>query len=308
MAILKITTDGDPHPAFAGANVLGQPVNSGNRVFVGQNTEIADQSKVYSINYRGGEGGKILSNGNRETLPGTPTPVELDKPIGVTLNGVPIYTSAVQISWEDDEDAGTGLTWDSQSPLNSTRFSFDLCDGASEGEEREYRYRGNAFFVNGFTNNETLRDASPYYKNTSFNGNYLAHPQEIDENSGAVTFTGGHSKIVGFALDGYPIYGPFGYSDANDPTSSVIRMKSGYEEKAVLPEGRGDLAAGAYVQDYIHVADSASDVLDEHNGRFCVTPDFKNGTYAYFLTYADNNLSTPAYPYIIGTSTKEVRS
>ena len=175
-------------------------------------------------------------------MPGTPTPVELNEPVGVTLNGVPIYTSAVQISWEDDEDAGTGLTWDSQSPLNSTRFSFDLCDGASEGEEIEYRYRGNAFFVNGFTNNETLRDASPYYKNTSFSGNYLAHPQEID-NNGAV-----------------------------------------------------------------HVADSASDVLDEHNGRFCITPDFKNGTYAYFLTYADNNLSTPAYPYIIGTSTKEVRS
>ena len=25
-------------------------------------------------------------------------------------------------------------------------------------------------------------------------------------------------------------------------------------------------------------------VLDENNGRFCVTPEFPNGTYAYFST------------------------
>ena len=39
----------------------------------------------------------------------------------------------------------------------------------------------------------------------------------------------GHSKILGMSFDGYPIYGPYGYSDALDASSSVIRMKTAYE-------------------------------------------------------------------------------
>ena len=50
-------------------------------------------------------------------------------------------------------------------------------------------------------------------------------------------------------------------------------------------------------------------VLDENNGRFGVTPEYPNGTYAYYMTV--NNLQTeasgvfekykkPVFPYIIG--------
>ncbi|MBU6180830.1 MAG: YHYH protein, partial [Verrucomicrobia bacterium] len=45
------------------------------------------------------------------------------------------------------------------------------------------------------------------------------------------------------------------------------------------PGGRHD---GAFVQDYECVAGSGD--LDECNGRFCLTPEFPEGTYAYFLT------------------------
>ena len=38
--------------------------------------------------------------------------------------------------------------------------------------------------------------------------------------------------------------------------------------------------------------------LDEYNGRFCVTPEFPGGTYAYFVAIATNG--TPVYPYNIG--------
>ena len=49
-------------------------------------------------------------------------------------------------------------------------------------------------------------------------------------------------------------------------------------------------------------------VLDRNNGRFCVTPDFPNGTYAYFTTFdstaaADGvfkNFKKPTFPYVIG--------
>ena len=38
--------------------------------------------------------------------------------------------------------------------------------------------------------------------------------------------------------------------------------------------------------------------LDEHNGRFCVTPEYPNGTYAYFCTVDENWNSS--YPYAVG--------
>ena len=38
--------------------------------------------------------------------------------------------------------------------------------------------------------------------------------------------------------------------------------------------------------------------LDELNGRWCVTPEFPNGTFAYFTTI--NADGTPVYPYNMG--------
>ncbi len=38
--------------------------------------------------------------------------------------------------------------------------------------------------------------------------------------------------------------------------------------------------------------------LDEYNGRYCVTPEFPNGTYAYFVSI--NSSGAPAFPYNIG--------
>lgn len=56
---------------------------------------------------------------------------------------------------------------------------------------------------------------------------------------------------------------------------------------------------GTFVEDYIY--DITVGDLDEHNGRFCVTPDYPSGTYAYFLTVSENQI-TPQYPYLIGPS------
>ncbi len=38
--------------------------------------------------------------------------------------------------------------------------------------------------------------------------------------------------------------------------------------------------------------------LDEFNGRYCVTPDYPNGTYAYFVAISSSG--TPVFPYNIG--------
>ncbi len=118
-----------------------------------------------------------------------------------------------------------------------------------------------------------------------------------------------HSPLIGFALDGYPIYGPYGW----DGAGQVRRFCSSYAVRRKLdrsrlptgslltPEQEGptvdsDFPAGTFVEDYEYVAGSGD--LDEHNGRFAVTPEFPEGTYAYFL--ATTETGKLAYPYLIG--------
>ncbi len=54
---------------------------------------------------------------------------------------------------------------------------------------------------------------------------------------------------------------------------------------------------GRYIEDYEHVATLGD--LDQYNGRTGVTPEFPNGTYAYFITI--NEDGTPAFPYMAGS-------
>lgn len=111
-----------------------------------------------------------------------------------------------------------------------------------------------------------------------------------------------HSSIIGWAYDGNPIYGPYSYSNTNG-TGSIVLLKSAYQLK--LKDNRpsdSKYALGFFIEDYQHYSNDSSDVLDEYNGRFCVTPEFPNGTYAYFASFDDSNL--PAFPYFIGNNYK----
>lgn len=109
-----------------------------------------------------------------------------------------------------------------------------------------------------------------------------------------------HSPIVGFAWDGYPLYGPFAYANT-DGTGGIKRMVSSYGPKSYTtrtngPNVGGQYPIGCYIEDWQYNAGSGD--LDEHNGRFCVTPEYPNGTYAYFTT-VDASYN-PYYPYFIG--------
>ena len=96
--------------------------------------------------------------------------------------------------------------------------------------------------------------------------------------------TGDHSPQIGWAADGYPIYALNGYEDKN--SSKVIEHTSSYRlkkgDRPDAPEGPGGEYDGAFVQDYEYVPSLGT--LDECNGAWTVTPEFPNGTYAYFLT------------------------
>jgi YHYH protein len=121
-----------------------------------------------------------------------------------------------------------------------------------------------------------------------------------------------HAPIIGYAFDGFPIYGAYGFDNPNG-TGIFRKMQTSYQlrnitSRTTLPDGTvlntnqygpaigGQYPLGAFLEDYEYVAGSGD--LDEHNGRFCVTPDYPNGIYAYFVTIDVNE--NPVYPYVIG--------
>lgn len=92
-----------------------------------------------------------------------------------------------------------------------------------------------------------------------------------------------HSPIIGFLFDGAPIYGPYGYSVANNPASGISRMTSSYLKKSSLsvtgrtngPAVDSTYPLGSFLEDYEYSNGLGS--LDEYNGRWCVTPEYPNG-------------------------------
>jgi hypothetical protein len=121
-----------------------------------------------------------------------------------------------------------------------------------------------------------------------------------------------HSPLIGFMFDSYPIYGPFGYASANNSASGIKRMTSSYRTRNI--SSRTSLANGTvlssdyygpslstyslgyYLEDFEYVSGLGD--LDQYNGRWCVTPEYPSGTYAYFISTDSTN--SPVYPYNIG--------
>jgi len=114
-----------------------------------------------------------------------------------------------------------------------------------------------------------------------------------------------HSPILGWAYDGNPIYGSFGYENpyqdilsANPP---IKRMQSSWKIKSTRgadSPSETTYSLGRFVNDYEY--EERLGDLDANNGRFCTTPEFPDGVYAYFMTTDANE--TPVFPYSIGRS------
>ncbi len=163
---------------------------------------------------------------------------------------------------------------------------------------------------------------------------YSSSTKTYNESSATPT---NHSPILAWTADGYPLYGPYGYSSPLDANSGVRRMISGYQKRdgtngttnlsstgrttipawAALAQSRSatlsssqygpavntTYALGHYIEDYDYLGDlgktQGTDFdLDKYNGRYCVTPEFPNGTYAYFMSIETDG--TPKFPYNIG--------
>ena len=106
-----------------------------------------------------------------------------------------------------------------------------------------------------------------------------------------------HSPILGWSYDGSPIYGPYGYDQVEG--GSVRQMIGGYSSPTTK-DNRPSLSIfplGFFVEDYTFNGEGD---LDESNGRFCKTPEFPNGIYAYFTTLDTTSEKNPKFPYLIG--------
>jgi hypothetical protein len=142
------------------------------------------------------------------------------------------------------------------------------------------------------------QDGTPIYGKKDLE---ILNGQEIDNTS--------HSSIIGWSYDGYPIYGPYGY-DTNSG-GSITQIKSGYslDLKPNRPP-TSSFPEEFFVEDFKWEESTDESVLDANNGRFCITPDFPNGTYAYFATFEESistdgvfkNFKKPKFPYLIGDS------
>lgn len=94
---------------------------------------------------------------------------------------------------------------------------------------------------------------------------------EID----ALIATGGHSPLIGFALDGWPVYGPVGWKDTNRMSKLLKSSYTGANDAYGNP---------TYV--------AASGDLDECNGLVSPTPDYPEGIYHYVMSLEANTDGT----------------
>jgi len=211
-------------------------------------------------------------------VPATKTAAPANFAVGALLNGIPIFGRASGTSWNGTNNGfGGPQIWNTEVYL-AEGVALDTAFGGHPQQQGQYHTH-----------------AKPYRL-------YEGYP------------TNQHSPIIGFSFDGYPVYGPYGYSAPTNSASTVARIKSGYSLRNItvrhtLPNGTVLSASqygpnvsatypiGTYCEDYEWLASNNGD-LDAYNGRFCVTPEYPAGTYAYFTTLT--SALVPQYPYYIG--------
>ena len=140
-------------------------------------------------------------------------------------------------------------------------------------------------------------------------GKLLYGKKDLELVNGEESTNTDHSGIIGWAYDGNPIYGPYAYENENG--GNIVQMKSGYV--ASLKDNRPPTSSFPlefFIEDFTWIESNGQSTLDKNNGRFCVTPDYPNGVYAYFAT-VDGTASSdgvfkgfkrPVFPYLIGDS------
>ncbi len=238
---------------------------------------------------------KITLNPQQNT--GTPTSTTMGN-IGIFKNGVAMFDARDGISWRNSTNSlaggplgGQGDNVWNRDAILAEKAGFDCSKGHPAMGNYHHHQNPSAFKLdlNVISNICDIYVADGLYA--------------LDSTQ--------HSPLLGYAYDGFPVYGAYGYKNA-DGTGGITRIKSSYQLRNIIvrthyangtdvtdgPPVSTTYPLGYFKEDYEFINHSEADYLDIHNGRFCVTPEYPNGTYAYFCT-VDANWNS-AYPYIIG--------
>jgi hypothetical protein len=218
--------------------------------------------------------------------------------IGLFINGVALFDYRDGVSWKSSTGAlaggpfgGMGDNVWNRDAVVAERIGFDCAKGHPAMGNYHHHQNPSAFSLD-------LSVISTVCNLYVADGLYL-----IDSNV--------HSPLIGFAYDGFPIYGAYGYKNL-DGTGGIVRMKSSYQYRNIStrtqyangttvtagPPVSTTYPLGYFREDYEFAVNTNTDYLDEHNGRFCITPEYPNGTYCYFAT-VDQHWNS-AYPYAVG--------
>jgi hypothetical protein len=233
--------------------------------------------------------------------------------IGVFVDGVAMFDSRDAFYWNGTSESQGSGNWNREAYVNE-RLSFDPAYAHQE-QSGTYHYHANPIALRYRLGDHV---------------DYNAVTKTYAESTAPVTR---HSPILGWVRDGFPIYGPYGYSVATNSASAVRRMISGFQVRNGqrgtdnlpatgrltipawaarfygVPSGQAgpgvsvQYPLGRYMEDNAYLGDLgfnqvADFDLDEYNGRWCVTPEFPGGTYAYFVGI--DATGAPAFPYNIG--------
>ncbi len=238
---------------------------------------------------------------------GTPTTTTGGN-IGLFINGVALFDYRDGASWQVSSGTlkggpygGTGDGVWNRDAIVGERLGFDCAKGHPAGTNYHHHQNPSAFKLD-------LVVISTVCNLYDADGLYV-----IDSTK--------HSPLIGFAYDGFPIYGAYAHKNA-DGTGGIVRMKSSYVTRSITtrttyasgatvtagPDVSATYPLGYFREDYQYNATSTAtpDYLDEHNGRFCITPEYPNGIYCYFAT-VDANWNS-AYPYAVGPTFYGVKS
>jgi hypothetical protein len=230
---------------------------------------------------------------------GAPTATTMGN-IGVFINGVALFDARDGVSWRSSTNSlaggplgGMGDNVWNRDAIVAEREGFDCSKGHPAMGNYHHHQNPSAFDLD-------LVEISDICDLYAADGLYA-----IDSMV--------HSPLIGFAYDGYPIYGAYGYKNA-DGTGGITRIRSSYALRNITertnyangndvtdgPAINATYPLGYFIEDYEYIAPEAGqeEYLDEHNGRFCVTPEYPDGIYCYFAT-VDANWNS-AYPYAVG--------
>ncbi len=135
---------------------------------------------------------------------------------------------------------------------------------------------------------------------------YHPNPAELVEQLDPGNDGNRHSSLLGFAFDGFPIYGQYAYANRVDDSAGFEQMTSSYqliESRPANGPSEASFELGSFAEDFVYVEGTGT--LNEFNMAFVNTPDYPDGTWAYFTTFDKDGSGTDldgdvAFPFTVG--------